>query len=282
MFLGVTSKLKDALFEHCRKLIHAFLKNHEATFAVLRHYHEWRVEHSSAVRHMASLLVQRRYLLRYDFVTTRDQALERERYREGREKRISKISARVTALLDNLQRINKDNASELKNLHDDIQKTEVQLMELEVESKSRVRDVYRKFARKYSENRQQFESKMQLLGEDLEQVKTEFTEHRDKAKRDRQGLRRQLNKSGEVVAMCLNNMDDKLFDLELRYGVVMKKYEELSKEHEALLTEFQEEEERQRLAREKAEMIQAATFIQSLYRSWKTRKEIKKAGRKMR
>uniref|UniRef100_A0A5K3FBK8 Dynein regulatory complex protein 10 n=1 Tax=Mesocestoides corti TaxID=53468 RepID=A0A5K3FBK8_MESCO len=170
-------------------------------------------------------------------------------------------------------------------------------MELEVESKSRVRDVYRKFARKYSENRQQFESKMQLLGEDLEQVKTEFTEHRDKAKRDRQGLRRQLNKSGEVVAMCLNNMDDKLFDLELRYGVVMKKYEELSKEHEALLTEFQpikeeydgvmelrrqEEEERQRLAREKAEMIQAATFIQSLYRSWKTRKEIKKAGRKMR
>ncbi|VDN12176.1 unnamed protein product [Dibothriocephalus latus] len=62
--------------------------NKEACFALLRHYQQWGVEACPPLKHMGSLLVQMRFLVRQALLTTTKEKTKREEYQNKTERRM--------------------------------------------------------------------------------------------------------------------------------------------------------------------------------------------------
>ncbi|VDL94172.1 unnamed protein product [Schistocephalus solidus] len=80
--------VKDRVFSLSRHLIRSLMSNKEACFALLRHYKQWDVEACPVLKHLGSLLVQMRFLVRQALLTTTKEKTMREEYQNKTERRM--------------------------------------------------------------------------------------------------------------------------------------------------------------------------------------------------
>lgn len=73
------------------------------TASLIRHYREWRVEPSGAMREMASQLVQLRFILRQVLLVSSHETAARDEYIERAEKQGAKQGVTLQRLMDRLE-----------------------------------------------------------------------------------------------------------------------------------------------------------------------------------
>ncbi|OON23293.1 hypothetical protein X801_00798 [Opisthorchis viverrini] len=288
------------LFEVTRLLLREMLANPLAISALIRHREQWNIEPSFNCRRLAIQLVHLRSLTRNDLLTTpkarakRDDFLERLRRRDlEQRKTIEELTSQYKALQETqrLQLIERmERVREIQAKIRDIQEqTQNQLRELKQQH-----DNERRVAKqKHHQMMREQEACLQQAAQHL----TWLTKHNMDHERH---IRMEKWKVEDTIAATLSKTDTELFEMQAEYDELeeedqkvkaacdelMRKLEPLKVRADAVLEEKRLEAERQAAELEEQEnMIRAATTIQSLWRSWKARRQIraerrKKKGRK--
>ncbi|BHF72195.1 hypothetical protein SprV_0401525900 [Sparganum proliferum] len=94
--------VKDTVFSLSRHLIRSLMSNKEACFALLRHYKQWDVEACPAIKHLGSLLVQMRFLVRQALLTTTREKTMREEYQNKTERRMRRQARLIEEMTNDL------------------------------------------------------------------------------------------------------------------------------------------------------------------------------------
>ncbi|KER24922.1 hypothetical protein T265_07544 [Opisthorchis viverrini] len=309
------------LFEVTRLLLREMLANPLAISALIRHREQWNIEPSFNCRRLAIQLVHLRSLTRNDLLTTpkarakRDDFLERLRRRDlEQRKTIEELTSQYKALQETqrLQLIERmERVREIQAKIRDIQEqTQNQLRELKQQHDNERRVAKQKHHRMFI--LQSFSNTTPRIGvtwadkmmreqeaclQQAAQHLTWLTKHNMDHERH---IRMEKWKVEDTIAATLSKTDTELFEMQAEYDELeeedqkvkaacdelMRKLEPLKVRADAVLEEKRLEAERQAAELEEQEnMIRAATTIQSLWRSWKARRQIraerrKKKGRK--
>ncbi|VDM25485.1 unnamed protein product [Hydatigera taeniaeformis] len=97
------SWLKDRLFDVTRQITRCIVAEPVVAAALIRHYREWRVEPSGAIRELTSQLVQLRFILRQVLLVSPHETAVRDEYIEKAEKQGAKQGETLQRLIDRLE-----------------------------------------------------------------------------------------------------------------------------------------------------------------------------------
>ena len=96
-------QLKDRLFDLTRQITRCIVSNPTVTASLIRHYREWRVEPTGAIRELASQLVQLRFILRQVLLVSPRETAARDEYIEQAEKQGVKQNVTLQRLEERLE-----------------------------------------------------------------------------------------------------------------------------------------------------------------------------------
>ncbi|VDD78598.1 unnamed protein product [Mesocestoides corti] len=288
-------KLKTRLINVTREITRGIVANPIVTSVLIRHYKEWQVEPEDTVRDLASLLAQLRHILRQVLLITPRETALRSDYIEKTERRTKKDARTIQQLLQRLNDMNQafKKVSEKKIL--EIEELNAKMLAVEQITSETISRMRTKFEEEQVEARKRHKQAMAILTEEVEATRLMYEEEKKSMRKRETAIRQQKWRLEYQLEGHVNKMDQKLYELQAKYEETMnqyvfesKAYEMLTKKFEPLKVEYDEimeeaarqEEARLQELREKEEMIRSATFITSLYRSFKARQRIRAERRR--
>nr|VZI42745.1 unnamed protein product [Spirometra erinaceieuropaei] len=127
----VAKLVKDTVFSLSRHLIRSLMSNKEACFALLRHYKQWDVEACPAIKHLGSLLVQMRFLVRQALLTTTREKTMREEYQNKTERRMRRQARLIEEMTSDLATQTEEHNKMVNQTKEDIEKVRNALLQME-------------------------------------------------------------------------------------------------------------------------------------------------------
>ncbi|KAL5968395.1 Dynein regulatory complex protein 10 [Taenia solium] len=290
-------ELKERLFDVTRQITRCIVAEPMVTAALIRHYREWRVEPSGAMRELASQLVQLRFILRQVLLVSPHETAARDEYIERAEKQGAKQGVTLQRLIDRLEIMTQEHNKVSEEKVREIERLNACLLITEENATEALAEMREKFVKEHKEAQKKHKKAVQMLSEDSAAAQKMYEEESTSFRKRELAIRRQKWRLEDQLESVVKKMDDQLFELQTKYDGAKRQYDEEMKAYEFLSAKFQplkveydaimearakEEEARLQAIREQDEMVKSATFITSLYRAYKARRRIKaeRKGRK--
>ncbi|VDL93720.1 unnamed protein product [Schistocephalus solidus] len=189
--------LKKRLFELTRQITRELIKVRPATEALIRHYQEWEVEPSGPVKHMTSLLVQLRHLMRHELLTTPKERAQKDEYLAMAERRSLKQAKQV-----------EEKNAEISLLMN-------KLLKLEEETQTHIQNIHEKFLSDDRVAKSRHNANVTILKDDLQATHQTYKTLCEQHRKDQLAVRREKWKIEDEMDGILKKMDNQLYNIQV-------------------------------------------------------------------
>ncbi|CAH8492069.1 unnamed protein product [Heterobilharzia americana] len=290
-------KVISRLYDVTRSLLRDLMANPLAVSILIHHREEWVIESSDSCQKLVKLLIHLRTLTRNELFTAQGDKTKGDEYLECLRLKDLEQTKQIEILTETYNRLKSTQFSQTTQRMDEIRELKSRILHIQNVTQAKLSEFKQKYCVSQQIAYNKHQESIQSMKMFLEAVKAQLKELTERSIENEHKLRSEKWKIEDTICAEISKNDSDLFEIQVKYDEYLAEYEkeclaceQLRMKVEPLKTLADVVLEEYHLENEKktAEIIdredrrKAATIIQSLWRSSKTRKIIKAERRKKR